>query len=68
MIKTTTATTKSKTKKVLKVYENIKYRSDPCCKMLQNLEKQKKKIGDEDLPVVHTLTKKKNKTSFGINS
>ena len=42
MIKTTTATTKSKTKKVLKVYENIKYRSDPCCKMLQNLEKQKK--------------------------
>ena len=43
MIKTTTATTKSKTKKVLKVYENIKYRSDPCCKMLQNLEKQKKK-------------------------
>ena len=44
--------------------KSIKYRSDPCCKMLQNLEK----IGDEDLPVVHTLTKKKNKTSFGINS
>ena len=57
MMKTTTATTTATTKKpkkYIKALSNVELPTDPCCNMLQTLERRRKYISDI-LSDEHTL-------------